>query len=66
MHAKNDTRATTAKARETFLKSFEEQVDPDRKLSETERSRRAAAARKAHFTALAYKASRARSVKKGA
>jgi hypothetical protein len=58
MHAKNDTRATTAKARETFLKSFEDAVDPDRK--------RAGAARRAHFTALAYKASRARSVKKGA
>jgi hypothetical protein len=62
-HAQHDTRATTAKARATFLASFENKVNPDRKLPEAERVRRAQAARKAHFTALAYKASRARSAR---
>jgi hypothetical protein len=62
-HAAHDTRATTAKARETFLKSFEDKVDPDRTLPEAERLRRAQAARKAHFTALAYQSSRARSAR---
>lgn len=61
MHAKNDSKATTAKARATFLKSFEDKVDPDGVLTDTERQRRALAARKAHFTALAYRSSRSRS-----
>lgn len=60
-HAAHDTRATTAKARETFLKSFEDKVDPDRTLPEPERVRRAEAARRAHFQRLALRSSQARS-----
>jgi hypothetical protein len=63
-HAKHDTRATTSKARATYLASFEDKVDPDRTLTDTERARRVAAAKKAHYTALAYKSSRARSARK--
>lgn len=51
------TRAGTA----AFLARFEREVDPDRVLSAAERARRAEFARKSYFTALALKASRARS-----
>jgi hypothetical protein len=42
------------------MRRFEDEVDPDRKLSEGERIRRAEQARKAHFVQLAFKSSRAR------
>jgi hypothetical protein len=64
MHAAHDPKETTAKARATFLSKFEEQVDPERKLSEAERQRRAEAARKAHFTELSLKSSIARQKRK--
>jgi len=60
VHARYDPRATTAPARAAFLKRFLDEVDPDRVLPEPERLRRAAAARKAYFTRLAYLASRSR------
>lgn len=60
LHAKRDPRETTAKAREAFLGRFERAVDPDGTLPPAERQRRAEAARKAYFTGLAYKSSRAR------
>ena len=56
-----DGRAVTAKARQTFLDHFDEQVDPDHHLPLAERARRAEAARKAHFTRLALKSSKTRS-----
>lgn len=61
--ARHDGKTNTAAARSTFLKSFEDQVDPDRVLSPEERERRALAARRAHMTRLAMKSasSRARS-----
>lgn len=60
MHAKNDTRETTAAGRAAFMARFENEVDPDRVLPEAERARRAAQARKAYFAALAFKSSKAR------
>ncbi|MEW6059648.1 MAG: hypothetical protein AB1551_05850 [Actinomycetota bacterium] len=61
LHATHDSRELTAPARSAFLRKFEDQVDPDRKLSEAERARRAAHAKKAYFTRLAYLSARARS-----
>lgn len=50
----------TEAARTAFLGRFEDEVDPDRVLPDAERQRRAESARKAYFTELAYKSSRAR------
>jgi hypothetical protein len=60
VHARYDPRRTTAPARAAFLMRFLDEVDPDRTLPEPERLRRAAAARKAYFTRLAFLASRRR------
>lgn len=60
MHSKNDPRDTTAKARATFLSSFETDVDPDGTLAPEERQRRATAARKSHFARLALRSSQVR------
>lgn len=60
MHATHDPRETTSKARSTFMRSFEKAVDPMGCLTVQERQRRADAARKAHFTALALKSARSR------
>jgi hypothetical protein len=60
VHARYDPRHTTAPARAAFLRRFIDEVDPGRVLRESERLRRAAAARKAYFTRLAYLASRRR------
>lgn len=67
-HSRHDTRELTASARAIFLQSFEEQVDPDGVLPAEERTRRAEAARKAHFARLAYKSvesRRTRTVEEG-
>jgi hypothetical protein len=53
--AAHDTRLTTAGARQAFNQRFIRQVDPDGVLPEPERLRRAAAARKAYFAALALR-----------
>lgn len=55
LHAQRDPRETTAKARETFRKSFEKLVDPDGVLPQRERERRAEAARRAHYARIALK-----------
>ena len=60
LHARHDSRKTTAKARATFLSRFEREVDPDGILSPEERSRRAEYAKKAYFTRLAQKSARSR------
>jgi hypothetical protein len=60
VHARYDPRETTAPARAAFLKRFLDEVDHDRVLPEPERLRRAASARKAYFTRLAFLASRRR------
>lgn len=63
-HSRNDPKETTAKARETFLAKFLDEVDPDRILPEAERTRRALAARKAHFSRMAFESAKSR--RKGA
>ena len=63
LHARHDARATTAKARASFLARFEREVDPDRVLPEAERLRRAESARRAHFARLALASARARAKK---
>ncbi len=60
LHSNVDSREHTEPARRAFLRRFEDLVDPDRQLPEAERLRRAAHARKAHFTRLAFLSSKAR------
>jgi hypothetical protein len=64
LHAQRDPAETTAKAREAFLKRFIEQVDPARALPESERLRRAEAARRAYFARLAFASARTRSARR--
>lgn len=54
----------TAPARAAFLARFEDQVDPERRLSPTERARRAEAARKAYMAGLALRSSVTRGKRK--
>lgn len=54
LHARYDSRQTTAASHRTFMTRFLDQVDPEHKLPEPERRRRAAAAKSAYFTRLAY------------
>ena len=60
LHSKYDSKELTAPARRAFLDGFETQVDPEGILPLAERQRRAAHARKAHFTRLALASARAR------
>lgn len=60
MHAHHDGRNITSRARSAFLERFENQVDPTSSLPAAERQRRAAAAKKAYFTGLAFRSSRTR------
>lgn len=55
--------AVSAPARRAFLDRFVDQVDPDRTLPESERNRRAQAARRAYFTKLAAKSAKSRAAK---
>ena len=64
LHSQHDSRELTAHARAAAEKRFEDQVDPERKLPEAERQRRAEHARKAYFTRLALASARARRAKK--
>jgi len=65
MHAMHDPRDTTREARAAFLAKFEREVDPDKRLAEPERRRRAEAAKKAYFNALALRSARARQARAG-
>jgi len=58
-----DTRETTRAARAAFNQRFLKQVDPDGVLPEAERARRAEAARRAYFAALALRSAIARGKK---
>src|SRR5262245_6516485 len=60
MHASHDPRETTKRARDSFMAKFEREVDPNGELPQLERRRRAEAAKKAYFAALALKSSKAR------
>lgn len=64
LHSKVDSRRHTQAARDGFIRRFEDEVDPERILSEQERQKRAERALKAHMTRLALKSARAR--RKGA
>ena len=63
VHARHDSRETTASARAAFLARFEREVDPEGVLPEPERLRRADSARKAYFARLALKSARVRGKK---
>lgn len=56
----SDRTERTRRGREAFLRRFEDEVDPDRRLSDPERLRRAEQARRAHFARLALRSSQAR------
>lgn len=60
-----DPAARTAPARAASAARFEREVDPDGILPPAERARRAESARKAYFTALAFKSAKARRRKSG-
>ena len=64
MHSRNDSREITAAARSAFLGRFEDEVDPDRRLTEAERARRAKHARIAHFTRLALRSAQVRAARR--
>ena len=53
MHARHDSRQTSAPGRAAFLARFEADVDPDGRLDPEERRRRAEHARSAYFARLA-------------
>jgi hypothetical protein len=54
-HAQHDPKLTTVRAREVFNQRFIDEVDPDRLLPESERLRRAEAARRAYFSRIRLK-----------
>jgi hypothetical protein len=60
MHARNDSKETTAAGTAAFKARFEREVDPDCVLSAEERARRAEHARRAYMASLALKSSKAR------
>jgi len=60
LHSRYDSRALTKQARIAFLGKFVHEVDPERRLPETERIRRAEQARQAHFLRLALASAVAR------
>lgn len=55
-----DRAARTAAARAALMASFEQEVDPEGRLSSAERARRAESLRKAHFQRLALKSAQSR------
>jgi hypothetical protein len=59
----SDRSARTAPARRAALARFEALVDPDGKLTDTERARRASHLQKAHMADLALRSARARKAK---
>lgn len=61
-----DPTARTAPARSAAWTRFERQVDPDGTMEPAERARRAASARKAFYTDLAYRSARARGARRAA
>jgi hypothetical protein len=65
-HSRHDSREITRAARERFLTSFIDQVDPERTLPEAERLRRAEAARRAHMARLAHASAKARRARRPA
>lgn len=58
--AQRDPKEYTRAGRAAFLSRFEEEADPDGVLPPAERARRAEAARRLHFTKLAYLSAKTR------
>jgi hypothetical protein len=58
--SREDGLSGTAKARQTFRDRFVDQVDPERRLPEAERMKRAERARRAFYLRLAMKSAKAR------
>lgn len=58
--ARYDGREVTSAARRGFMARFEDEVDPERKLSLAERQRRAQAAMRAHMARLALRSAKSR------
>jgi len=65
MHARHDSRETSAPGRAAFLARFESQVDPDGRLDPVERRRRAEHARREYFARLAVASVQARRARQG-
>jgi hypothetical protein len=59
-----DWTARTQAARDGFMRRFEDQVDPDRRLDPAQRAKMAEAARRAHFARLGRQSGKARAAKK--
>lgn len=59
-----DRSAATQPARDALARKFEDQVDPDRRLTSEERGIRAEHARRAHFQQLARKSAQSRRAKR--
>jgi len=66
MHARHDSRQTSAPGRAAFRARFEREVDPDGRLDPQERARRAEQARRAYFARLSLSAAKARRAKQAA
>jgi hypothetical protein len=64
MHARHDARRTSTNGRAAFLARFEREVDPDGRLGQEERARRAEQARRAYFARLSLAAAKARRAKR--
>jgi hypothetical protein len=59
-----DWSARTQPARDGFMRRFEDQVDPDRRLDPVMRAKRAEAARRAHFARMGRQSGKVRAAKK--
>jgi hypothetical protein len=60
-----DWSARTQAARDGFLRRFEDEVDPDRRLEPAQRARMAEMARRAYFSRLGRRSADARAARKG-
>jgi hypothetical protein len=60
-----DRSAATQAARDGMYRRFEDEVDPERKLSPEERGKRVESARRAYYQRLALKSAQARRAKGG-
>ena len=56
----DDRTARTQPGRDAFLRTFEDQVDPERRLNPQERAARAEAAKRAYFARLALRSAQKR------
>lgn len=63
-HSRHSGQEITSAARKKFLARFYDEVDPDRTLSEAERERRAAMARRAYFAKLQLRSAQVRRTKR--